>query len=136
MNREEEFERRLALIRGLGTPIPTDRSPIAKTPVDHRHAEFQAMAEVFLGEDFNQRKLRKVEDLQIALHSRMAELCHQYGAKKIEPEEYVASFGTLLGETFRKCEEILGQEDFLKLFGAPRSQLTEFIDKEASLDAH
>jgi hypothetical protein len=53
-----------------------------------------------------------------------------YETKAIRLEEYVQSFNALLEETFRQCEEILGQEDFLKLFGAPRSQLAGFIDKE------
>ena len=31
---------------------------------------------------------------------------------------------------------ILGEEDFLKLFGSPRSELAGFIDKDAFLQAH
>jgi hypothetical protein len=89
-----------------------------------------AMADFFLGEDVNQTKLRQVEDLQLALHERQAELYRLYETKAIRLEEYVQSFNALLEETFRQCEEILGQEDFLKLFGAPCSQLAGFIDKE------
>ncbi|HEV8714702.1 MAG TPA: hypothetical protein VGX03_17965 [Candidatus Binatia bacterium] len=135
MSLEEEFDRRIAVIHGFGDPHASGYTT-GESPMDIRHAEFQAMADVFLGEDFNQTKLRQVEDLQIALHARQAELYRLYETKAIRPEDYVQSFNVLLEETFRKCEEILGQEDFLKLFGAPRSQLAGFIDKETFLNAH
>ena len=135
MSLEEEFDRRIAAIHGLGDPSTSDGTT-GESLMDIRHAEFQAMTDVFLGEDFDQTKLRQVEALQIALHSRQAELYRLYEAKKIGSEEYVDSFNTLLEETFKKCEDVLGQEDFLKLFGAPRSQLAGFIDKETFLNAH
>jgi len=135
MSLEEEFDRRIAAIHGLGDS-DTSGCTTGENSMDIRHAEFQAMADVFLGGDFDQTKLKQVEDLQIALYLRQAELAQSYEAKKIGPEEYVDSFNTLLEETLRKCENILGQEDFLKLFGAPRSQLAGFIDKETFLNAH
>jgi hypothetical protein len=135
MSLEKEFDRRIAAIHGLSNPHDSGDTS-GESLMDIRHAEFQAMADVFLGEDFNQTKLGQVENLQIALHSRQAELYRLYEAKKIEPEEYVDSFNALLEETFEKCEEILGPEDFLKFFGAPRSQLAGFIDKETFLNAN
>lgn len=132
----EEFDRHIEAIHGLSDPNTTSSRPTGENPVDIRHAEFQAMTDVFLGKDFDQTKLKQVEDLQIALHSKQAEFYRSYEAGKMEPEEYVQSFNVLLEKTFKKCEDILGQEDFLKLFRAPRSQLAGFIDKEIFLAAH
>lgn len=136
MSLEEEFARRIAAIHGLGEPNATSSRPTGENPVDIRHAEFQAMADVFLGKDFDQTKLKQVEDLQITLYSKRVELYRSYESGKMEPEEYVRSFNVLLEETFKKCEDILGQENFLKLFHAPRNQLAGFIDEEIFLAAH
>ena len=112
MKLEEEFDKRIAALHG-GT---------GESPMDIRHAEFQIMADVFLGEDFDQTKLRQVEELQVALHLKQGELVQRYEAGKIRAEDYVQSINALLEETFRQCETILGQEDFLKLFGTTRSR--------------
>jgi hypothetical protein len=135
MNLEREFDRRIAAIHGLDNPV-RHGSNIEESTMDVRHAEFQAMASVFLGDGFDPTKLGQVEDLQIALHKQQAELYHRYDAEQLGPEEYVESFNTSLGDTFAKCEAILGPENFLKLFGAPRSELAGFIDKEAFIHAH
>ena len=99
--------------------------------MDVRQAEFQAMADVFLGENFDQAKLKQVEDLQITLHNEQATLYQRYEAQEIGPDEYVELFNAMLVETFDKCEDVLGPENFIKLFGVPRSELAGFIDKEA-----
>ncbi len=135
MSLEEEFDRRIAAIHGLGDPNTNDGTA-GESPVDIRHAEFQAMADVFLGEDFDQAKLKQLEELQIALHLKQEELAQDYEAGKIGAEDYVESVNALLEEDLKKCEGILGQGDFLKFFGAPRSQLTGFIDKETFLNTH
>jgi hypothetical protein len=134
MELEREFDRRIAAIHGLDNPV-RHGSNIEESTMDVRHAEFQAMASVFLGDGFDPAKLAQVEDLQIALHKQQAELYRRYDAEQLGPEEYVESFNTSLDDTFSKCETILGPEDFLRLFGAPRSELAGFIDKEAFIQA-
>jgi hypothetical protein len=94
------------------------------------------MTSVFLGDDFDGGKLWLVESLQTALHDRQAELYRRFEARELDPGEYVDSFNTLLDETFAACEAILGTENFLKLFGAPRSELAGFIDRETFLEAN
>jgi uncharacterized protein (DUF4415 family) len=135
MSLEREFDRRIAAIHGLDNSIHHG-SNIEDSTMDVRHAEFQAMASVFLGDGFDPTKLEQVEDLQIALHKQQAELYQRYDAGQLGAEEYVESFNTSLDETFSKCEAILGREDFLRLFGAPRSDLAGFIDKDAFIQAH
>src|SRR5437899_2807214 len=118
MGLEEEFDRRIAAIHGLGDP-PASSHTTGENPMDIRHAEFQAMADVFLGEGFDPAKLRQLEELQIALHLKQGELAQDYEAGKMGAESYVDSINALLEEDLKKCEDVLGQEDFLRFFGAP-----------------
>ena len=135
MNLEREFDRRIAAVHGLDSTARAG-SNIKEPAMDTRHAEFQAMASVFLGDDFDGGKLWLVESLQTALHARQAELYRLFEARELDPEGYVESFNTLLDDTFAACETILGTENFLKLFGAPRSELAGFIDRETFLQAN
>jgi hypothetical protein len=131
MTLEQEFDKRIAAIYGLN-----NQDDGSNDTRDIRHAEFQAMADVFLGEDFDRRKLEHVERLQRAFHEQQVVLYQRYKAEELNPEEYVESFNTLLDNTFTQCEDILGKKNFRKLFGAPRSELGGFIDKDAFLQAH
>lgn len=135
MNLEREFDSRIAAIHGLDSTARAG-SNIEERTMDTRHAEFQAMTSVFLGDDFDRGKLWLVETLQTALHDRQAELYRHFEAQELDPEEYVESFNTLLDDTFAACETILGTENFLKLFGAPRSELAGFIDRETFLQTN
>jgi carboxymethylenebutenolidase len=135
MSLEMEFDKRIAAIYGLNNPS-SRKGKRGDEAMDIRQAEFQAMADVFLGEGFDRAKLKQVEDLQIALYKEQTKLYESYEAEKLDPEEYVKLFNALLDETFLKCEEILGQENFSKFFGASRSELAGFIDKETFLQAH
>ena len=135
MNLEWEFDKRIAAIHGLDH-VRVGGRQIGGNTMDVRQAEFQAMADVFLGENFDQAKLKQVEDLQITLHNEQATLYQRYEAQEIGPDEYVELFNAMLVETFDKCEDVLGPENFIKLFGVPRSELAGFMDKEAFRQAH
>lgn len=134
MTLEQEFNRRAAALHGLGNS-DTNRS-VGGNTMDVRQAEFQAMADVFLGEEYDRTKIEHVEKLQITLHEQQAALYQRYSNKELSPEEYVDSFNNFLAETFTKCEEILGHQDFVKLFGAPWHELGGFIDREAFVHSH
>lgn len=134
MSQEHEFYKRINEIHGLDNPLG-ERSNIEESTMDIRHAEFQAMADVFLGSDFDRSKLRLVESLQAALHDQQTELYGRYETEELDAETYVESFNSLLKDTFAGCEAILGAESFLKLFGVPRSELAGFIDKDAFLES-
>lgn len=135
MDLEDEFYRRIVLIHGLDDSNAVGRDSVENS-VDIRREEFQAMADVFLGENHDREKLEQIENLQLALHEQQATLCQRYENGQLGPEDYVDSFNTLLDKTFAECEKILGEMDFLSLFGAPRSELGGFIDKQAFLRAH
>jgi len=135
MDLERDFDKRIASIHGLDNPT-RDGSNIGEGTMDIRHAEFQEMANVYLGKDFDGGKLWLVESLQTALHDGQAELYRRFQAHELEAEQYVELFNALLDDTFAACEAILGTENFLKLFGAPRAELAGFIDREAFLQAN
>lgn len=127
---KSQFEKCLAEIHGLSKP--TDHKA-EEHSTDIRHAEFQAMADAFLGKGYDPTKLQRVEELQIALHKQQAELYRKYEDAKLIPEEYVDSVNNTIAATFLKYEKLLGKEDFLRLFGAPLSELSGLIDKEIFL---
>lgn len=130
----EELDRRLAEIHGLDCSIngkPREKTKEAK--MDVRHDEFQAMADVFLGENYDRTKLEAVEGLQIALRQQQETLLERYKGGQMAPEQYVDEFNKGLLETFASIERVLGARDFLRLFGAPIDQLGGYIDKETFL---
>lgn len=126
MSLEEKFDKRIASIH---------QNSSKAEDFDIRHEEFQAMADAFLGEDFDQEALLAVENLQTSLESKQALLYASCQEKTITPEEYVDNFNHLVEITFIGCEHILGKENFIKLFGAPRTELAGFIDKDTFLQA-
>lgn len=129
MSPEEEFDVRInAIYRLCETTL--EQQHTVDAPLDMRRAEFQAMADAFLGGDYDREKLKKVEGYQAYLREQQASLYQRYKKKKLTAEEYVDAYNSLLADTFFLCEEVLGTEDFLKLFGAPRRELGGFIDKD------
>src|SRR6185369_10646132 len=135
MDMEREFDKRIAAIHGLDRTAHVAGN-IEESAMHTRHEEFQAMTSVFLGDDFDRGKLWLVESLQRALHERQTELYRLFESHELAPDEYVESLNTLLADTFAACEVILGTENFVKLFGAPRSELAGFVDRDTFLQAN
>ena len=102
--------------------------------MDIRHAEFQAMADVFLGAGFDPVKLKQVEDLQIEAHRNQAALARRHELHQIGDEEYVTAANALIGETLRRCEGVLGAKAFGELFGTSPDEDNGLIDRVAFLD--
>ncbi len=131
----QKFDLCIAAIHGSGSPGAEPSASGAESR-DIRHEEFEAMADVFLGEDYDKARLHQVEDLQIVLHQQQNVLCSRYERGELDPESYVDAFNSLLDATFADCERILGAEDFQRLFGTTRESLGGFIDKDIFLTAH
>ncbi len=134
MNPQDAFDARIAAIYGLGKPQRAEHHPV-DTPSDMRHAEFQARADVFLGEGYDREKLNKVENCQVKLRQQQASLIGRYDAGELIAVQYVRAYNSLLLATFAECEKILGQEDFVKFFGASPPELSGFIDEETFVAA-
>lgn len=130
MGVDEEFDRRVATIHGLEhmSPLSTKRSA---PPTDVRHAEFEAMTDVFLGPDYDREKLEKVERLQVSLLDQQADLflLHQNG--KITSAMCVESLNGATNDVFAKIEGVLGPDGFLKLFGVQRHETARWFDEES-----
>jgi hypothetical protein len=132
---DREFDRRIAAIHGLdGHAIDAELSG-KEDAMDVRHAELTAMTNVFLGANYDPMKRNRVENLQVDLHRKQAELAHRLQLGQVSREEFVTVANALIKDTFEKCEDVLGPDDFCKLFGAPPSELVGLIDRRAFLDA-
>ena len=91
------------------------------------------MTGAFLGDDYDQAKLKQVEDLQRSMDERRSTLADQLQRAEIGPEDYLDSFNGSAREMFAAIEEILGPEDFVKLFGTPRTEMGDVIDRQVFL---
>ncbi len=74
--------------------------------------------------------------MQVALDQQHADLSHRHDQGELSDGEYVDAANAAMVETFRKCEKVLGQEDFRKLFGVLPHEVTGLIDREAFLVKH
>lgn len=101
--------------------------------MDVRHEEFMAMADAFLGPDFNPVKLAEVEALQRALHRGQAKLAKALHEHRIERTRYVDELNALHAIIARQCEQVLGPRDFLTLFGITSTEASAGIDREEFL---
>ena len=102
--------------------------------MDIRHAEFQAMADVLLGAEFNPVQLKQVEDLQVEAHRSQAALAQRRQRHELSDEEYITAANTIIADTLKKCEGILGAQAFSELFGVPPQEVNGLIDRKAFLE--
>jgi hypothetical protein len=101
--------------------------------MDIRQAELHSMVDVFLGPDYDPVKRRQVEDVQVALHKQQVELSRRHGQGEMNDEQYVDAVNAVIEDAFKKCEKILGPEDFRKLFGSSPHETAGLIDRAAFL---
>ncbi|MGV7207797.1 hypothetical protein ACLB1G_08075 [Oxalobacteraceae bacterium A2-2] len=121
---DDDYERRILAIHGDGGVE------------DIRHEEFAAMADVYLGADFDKAKLVEIETLQVRLHAEQDALITGLESKSISPEQYVDACNKLIQDFAVRCEQVLGKADFNKLFGIERGEAGVLIDKDIFLAAH
>jgi hypothetical protein len=133
LNPEQEFDRRIAAIHGLNRARADAAVHQEAMSMDIRQAELQSMVDVFLGPDYDPVKRRQVEDLQVALHQQQAELFRRHQQADMSDEQYALAAKAVIKDAFKKCEKILGQEDFRKLFGSSPHEAAGLIDKAAFL---
>lgn len=101
--------------------------------IDMRRATLVAMADVFIGPDFDFDKIDAMERLQTALDQRMVELYRQLECEQIRAGEYVDAANDQISQFSRNCEQLIGSEDFRKLFDVSAAELTHLIDKDTFL---
>lgn len=126
MKVDKSFDLRIAAIHGLDGG--------EGDVMDVRHEEFIAMADAFLGADFDRAKLAQVELLQLALHEGQARLCEELDSNRIDGARYVEEANMLHARIASQCEAILGPADFLRLFGVSPAEISNHINKEIFLE--
>lgn len=92
------------------------------------------MTETYLGPYFDEVKLDKIENLQIELDDRHAELFSMFEGKQLSAGDFVDASNSALKEMYARCEKILGEDDFEKLFGGSPEEAGGYIDKDAFLN--
>jgi hypothetical protein len=102
--------------------------------MDVRHEEFVAMADAFLGPDFDRAKLAQVELLQLALHEGQASLCEELDSNRTDGARYVEEANMLHVRIAAQCEAVLGPADFLRLLGVSPAEINNHINKEIFLE--
>ena len=127
-SKKRDFERRIAYIHGLARPGVSEK----KALVDIRHAEFQAMADAFLGPNFDRLKVERVEALQVKMRTEQSKLHGEFLGGGLTPEQYFDALDSLFRSTFYNCELILGKRAFARLFGEPAAYLG-ILDKNTFL---
>jgi hypothetical protein len=104
--------------------------------MDVRRAEFDAMIDAFLGEDSDPEKREELNQLQIKLHAEQTELANRLTSGEVSPEEYYDELNRLIANNLAEVERTLGKEDFVKVFKRPRSEMGDFGDREAFIEAN
>ena len=128
MGPESEFDRRVAEIH-FGEVAATSVS-------DLRREEFRAMVGAFLGDDYDQAKVARLESLHTQLLGLQDELATKYESGEVGPEDYVDRFNKVAFEKFGAMEAVLGKDDYLRLFGPLPDRSTGFIDHDLFVRAH
>lgn len=127
MDPEKKFLNRMAEIHGFGRN--TRRKPSTRQS-DVRHLEFQAMADFRLGEGFDPKRLKQVEEEQIALDQSEAEFTRLYESHQLTAEQHFESLQSAFEKTLEKYEDILGRHDFERLFGVTRSEAIRLVNRD------
>jgi hypothetical protein len=104
--------------------------------VDIRGAELEAMTDVFLGEDYDPIKRKQIDDLHVAMRQGQVRLSQRHREGKLNAEEYVDACSTLIADTFKQFEAVLGPADFRKLVGSSRQDAAKVINRETFLGVH
>ncbi len=100
---------------------------------DVRHAELGAMIDAFLGADYDPARRQQIDAIQQTLDKEHAELSRRRIRGEVTDEQFVNQANSLIDNAFEKCEQVLGKDDFQRLFGEPAHEATALIDKATFL---
>jgi hypothetical protein len=132
MESHEDYDRRLAEIHLDGGRYDAVDANIG---TDVRCAEFRAMLAAFLGENFDVEKQSRLETLHTEMLRQQADLADRLNRGEVVADEYVDQFNAVAFEKFAAMEAVLGEDDYLKLFGPLPDRSSGFIDRDAFLRA-
>ena len=118
-----------------GTPFlsgvtPPDGGPMAMP------ARLDQMLDEHLGVDYAPAKRARLQQLAAGAEHEQNELVSAFQSKRITSDEYLQRFTRLTGDLFTSYEQVLGRDDFVRLFGAPPEHALDFLDPELFRQAH
>jgi hypothetical protein len=99
------------------------------------NAELQARFDVFLGSDYDPQKKAAIAQMQANLRREQKRLVQELESGNLRPEQYVETLNRMINDVFAKCEDILGPNDFEKVFGAPRKKTIDLVDPPTFLQS-
>jgi len=94
------------------------------------------MIDEHLGVDYAPAKRTRLRQLDALAEQEQDELVRTLDEKRLTPEQYLERFTRMAGELFERYEEVLGRDDFVRLFGAAPEDALDIADPEAFRRAH
>lgn len=144
-----------ARLRATGRPPPPKGTPVSQSRLTKilksffdrftssgasedqiRHAEFSALWDSSLGEDYALEKKSQISQLQAQMRRLQEELAGRFEIGQISSDEYLAKTQSITNDILTKCERILGPADFERLFGESREHAYELVDPEIFRQVH
>src|SRR5271170_126323 len=131
-NKDAQFAHR---IRSIYTPEVLDYLGDQERFPDWqlRERELKALVDTYLGENYDRKKVRAVIGLHLCSQWEQDSLGLLLDEDELTPERYLNAFNTLAVSTAKICEQILGSEDFERLFGCTPDEAAGLINPETLL---
>jgi len=117
-------------IQKIYTPDVFERLENVETRDEVKRRELKAMADTYLGPNYNQDKVEKTILIQLQADRDQDALLYKLEHRLISNEQYLNGLENLFLVTALACEQVLGAEDFEKLFAMPARDAATIIDRE------
>ena len=98
--------------------------------METREAEVRAMFDAFLGAEYDERKIRRVLEIQQQLRGAQPVLFAAYEAGRMAPDAYAREFNAAFKHSMHLIEDVLGRVDFKRLFGCTAEETGDQIDPD------
>lgn len=85
----------------------------------------------FLGKEISQAKLDHIEELRTAMGSVMGKMHASYELGEVSARDYAEQFNRFQHSMFINMEQVLGQTEFIDLFGMTAESMPDALDVEA-----
>lgn len=89
--------------------------------------ELEALARAQLGQDYDQRKIDAVADLQRVWRQKQRHFTERLKRGELSPEGYRHALRQIVSEMAAQCEQVLGDKDFERLFGVPAKDAADLL---------
>lgn len=121
-------ETQMQKYRRLIAQIHKGESRFDGDDVQLERAEFLAASNAFLGEDYDPDKLARVEELLLELRKEQDLLVARFETGQLSPKEYVDSLNLAIHTHMLACQDVLGREDYERLFRGPVPETVGVVD--------